>query len=258
MQKVVLPRRCSINWDRFPSPTADTTADIFNCIVGAHSCRSFPGTQALLDQNFTFSLDEQCAAMAHETDQTVEDGRVVYPKRFIVDLVANKEWYDAQGVEQWYVVVVRDQTASRMSRQHSPVHCANLTLLMEEEEIGTDSIARAIHKYILKEDGERRRMPTATTIGAWYRETFSQYADIGGIDRDDPVRLRRRLISGSALPSGNNVVLVSYEILMKLPELYIKLIYEALNIESNYVPTAKDGNHKYMVPSDSTSEDVSS
>lgn len=49
-----------------------------------------------------------------------------------------------------------------------------------------------------------------------------------------------------AISSGNNVVVVSYESLMKLKGVYIQLLYKALGIESNYVPEFRDGNEKYI------------
>mmetsp|Transcript_6693 Transcript_6693/g.14406 ORF Transcript_6693/g.14406 Transcript_6693/m.14406 type:complete len:422 (-) Transcript_6693:306-1571(-) len=253
IQKVVLPGACSSNWDAAPA----NRSAVPDCVLEACSCAFLPKNETLLRRNLTFSLDERCAAMARDTDQTVEDGRVVYPRRYLFDLVANKEWYDARGVEQWYVIVVRDQTASRMSRKRAPVHCSNDTLLEEEEEIGTDILVRTIRKYILEEEdgGKKHRKLTAATMGEWYRETFPEYVDIAGRDRHDPARLRRRLTAANTLPSGNNVVLVSYETLMKLPEIYIKLFYDTMGIASEHFPTAKDGNKKYMLTPDSPSED---
>jgi hypothetical protein len=42
------------------------------------------------------------------------------------------------------------------------------------------------------------------------------------------------------------VVLVSYESLLKLEGLYIKMLYHALGIESDYMPEISDGNLKHI------------
>ena len=49
-----------------------------------------------------------------------------------------------------------------------------------------------------------------------------------------------------ALPFGDNVVVVSYESLLKLKSTYIEMLYDVLGIDSNYVPTFRNGNAKYL------------
>ena len=49
------------------------------------------------------------------------------------------------------------------------------------------------------------------------------------------------------MPKGNHVVLASYESMMKLGDvLYLKMLYEALEMNTSYVPTVKNGNTKYI------------
>ena len=130
----------------------------------------------------------------------------IYPERYFLDIVANKEWYESQGVEQVFVIVIRDKTVSFTSRVG---HCNNALLRQKEEELGTELINSAIEKYILNGTDNGRKL-------------------------------------SSTLPSGNNVFLVSYETLLKLEDVYIRMIYNALGIESDYMPTFKDGNEKYV------------
>ena len=57
-------------------------------------------------------------------------------------------------------------------------------------------------------------------------------------------RSGRNLSNG--IPMGNNVVLVSYESLMMLKDPYVRMLYEALDIDSDHMPFIKDGNAKYI------------
>jgi hypothetical protein len=51
----------------------------------------------------------------------------------------------------------------------------------------------------------------------------------------------------SFMPSKNRVVLVSYESLMTIQAPYVKMLFKQLGIESEYMPTMKDGNAKYVI-----------
>lgn len=168
---------------------------------------------------------EHCAAMARDANITITEADFTNYKnattnRFILDIEASKEFYASRGVEQIFVIMVRDQTIRRIG----PVdhkYCQDHEILLEEEAVGTKIIERAVRKYIMEEPpplhpSERGQQP------------------------------HRGLSSTSTLPSGSNVVLVSYESLMKLGKLYIEMLYDALNIESNYIPDIKDGNLKYI------------
>jgi len=161
---------------------------------------------------------------------TERSAKIVYPPRYQLDIVSHKEWYDAQGVEQYFIIVVRDEKISSVARSK---HCNNETLRDDEEKVGTDIIINAINKYILA-DGEEE--VTGDTYGFWAAENF-QHDDDGKGSRN------RKL---SALPFGNNVVLVSYETMMKLGPIYVQMLYEVLGIETDYVPEIRDGNAKYV------------
>jgi hypothetical protein len=93
-------------------------------------------------------------------------------------------------------------------------------LKRQEDEVGT--------AFILKE-GERKVT----------RKTYPQVLEC----RLFPKPWRKL----NALPFGNNVVLVSYESLVKLEGTYIKMLYNVLGIESDYVPDIKNGNSKYVI-----------
>jgi hypothetical protein len=156
---------------------------------------------------------------------------VRYPPRYNLDIVTHKEWYDAHGVEQYFIIVVRDKNISHKARSKN--HCRQPRLVEEEEEVGRDIIIDAINKYILKTNQTGKKV-TRETYDFWHASTFQSTHGVG------------RKLAMSSLPSGNNVVLVSYESLLMLKEPYVQMLYETLGIESNYMPSIKDGNLKYV------------
>ena len=132
-------------------------------------------------------------------------------------------------MEVFNIIVVRDPTISLKSRKK---HCADPKLAAKEEEAGTDIIIDAINKYILENDEDR--LVTSKTYPMWHAKNL-----IGN-------RHLRRALSSTGLPSGQNVVLVSYESIMKLREVYVQILYKTLGIESDYQPIFMDGNAKYV------------
>lgn len=157
---------------------------------------------------------------------------IQYPARYQLDIVSHKSWYDAQGVEQFFVIVVRDQKISFVARTK---HCSNPKLKQEEEDIGTDIIVDAINTFILNKNGSHQNV-TRETYQYWAAQHF-QYQHGGH-------KHRRKL---SALPFGNNVVVVSYESLVKLGKTYVEMLYEVLGIESDYFPEILNSNEKYVM-----------
>lgn len=186
--------------------------------------------------------------MARDANMTLSrKGNDIYPQRYNLDIVASKEWYESKGVEQVFVIVLRDQSISAESRLG---HCNDQILKEEEEEIGTEIIIRAINKYVM---GGVRRL-SASSYESWYKEMFwEETNDINDNDNNLDDGGHRKL---SALPSGNNVFLVSYESLLKLKEVYVKMMYEALDIESDFMPSFKDGNAKYVKVTTPSSPEV--
>jgi len=171
------------------------------------------------------SMHDSCKEWARDAKMDDHRDKPIYPARYFLDIIASKEFYESKGIEQVFVIVLRDRNISFTSRKG---HCSMTNLREAEEEIGTDIIIRAINKYILKVTDHRK-----LSEALW-----GEY----GNDHGDGER--RRL--ASSLPSGDNVFLVSYESLLKLKETYIGMIYDALGIESDYMPTFKDGNQKYV------------
>lgn len=152
-------------------------------------------------------------------------GAVKYPHRYQLNMISHKEWYDTHGVEQFFIIVVRDETISSSARLK---HCNNQLYKDQEEKVGTDIIVSAINTYILT-DGEKN--VTKDTYKFWIAETFQRG------------RGRRKL---GTLPFGNNVVLVSYESLVMLGPTYVQMLYEVLGIETDFMPEIMDGNAKYV------------
>ncbi|KAL9186502.1 hypothetical protein ACHAXT_005740 [Thalassiosira profunda] len=172
---------------------------------------------------------EECSAMAEDLWNVQLDGRAIkYPTRYQLDIVKSKEWHDAHGVEQVFVIVVRDDKISFAARSSS--HCTDTKLRQQEEDVGMQIIVNAINKYILKDD--RAEALSQATLQPWVAK---QYQGEGG--------MRRRL---SAIPSNDGVVVVSYESLVKLGPAYVRMMYQALGIVSDFMPDVKDSNAKYL------------
>ncbi len=207
-----------------------------------------------------------CNAMADDLFGFRPNGKPVqYPPRYNLDIVSHKKWYDAHGVDQWMVIVMRDPDISAEARRGS--HCKDEKRLKEEDQMGTDIILDAINKYVL---GVDERKVTRETYKFWYAKNFNKDASPGIMvkkNKNDGGRKLRASASvtdstshddrrklqvlppaggGTLLPKGNNVVLVSYESMMKLGDVYLKMLYEALEIDTDYVPTVKNGNTKYV------------
>jgi hypothetical protein len=134
-------------------------------------------------------------------------------------------------VEVFNIIVIRDSTISLKARKGAR-HCQNQSRAKKEEEAGTAIIVDAINKYILENDKDR--LVTSETYPMWLVKNFNGNGHV------------RRALSSAGLLSGQNVVLVSYESLMKLQQVYVELLYKTLGIESDYQPDFKDGNFKYI------------
>ena len=172
---------------------------------------------------------KECGKIAHSLwGSPVTSTEADFPGRFSLDITSQKEFYDSLGVEQYFIIVLREQNISRKAR--SKVHCTNPKRLVKEEKVGTAIMIDAINKYVLNEEAEKQVTP----------ENFYFWKSKVGHDR-------RQLSSSShAIPHGNNVVLVSYESLMLLKDSYVKVLFETLGIEMNEMPNIVDGNAKYL------------
>jgi len=104
----------------------------------------------------------------------------------------------------------------------------------------------AINKYILahEEDGDDVRNVTSETFTRWAAQRYQKEAGDDNHHVGTRRRNRRRL---SALPSRNGIVVFSYETMVKLGGTYVKMLYDALGIESNYIPDdIRNSNKKYL------------
>jgi len=181
--------------------------------------------QCTRDQDDPIEI-EQCNAMATDIWGFQLNGKPMeYPIRYQLDITSHKKWYDDHGVEQFFVIVVRDDTISFAAR-HS--HCNSTELRQQEEDVGTDLIVDAINAFMLPNEGEKM---TSKEFTHWVAK---QYQDNHG----------RRMLS--ALPSRDNVVVVSYESLVKLGVTYVKMLFNVLGIESDDIPDIHDSNKKYL------------
>uniref|UniRef100_A0A7S3QFV7 Uncharacterized protein n=1 Tax=Chaetoceros debilis TaxID=122233 RepID=A0A7S3QFV7_9STRA len=186
-----------------------------------------------------------CNAMADELFDIRPNGKAVkYPPRYNLDVVSHKEWYEKYGVDQWIVIVLRDPDISIAAR--SKRHCTDTNRLLSEEQIGKDIIIDVINKYIL---GKDEKKVTRETYKFWYAKNF-QDQNMEGIRGRGGHQAQRRLQEASTMPpaltSKNRVVLVSYESMMGLGQVYIKMLYDTLEIETDFIPEVKNGNSKYV------------
>ena len=53
------------------------------------------------------------------------------------------------------------------------------------------------------------------------------------------------ILYSSLIPAKNNVVLVSYELMMKYEMQYVNALYKILGIQNRFVPEFQDANAKY-------------
>jgi hypothetical protein len=161
---------------------------------------------------------------------------VSYPGRYNLNIMRQKEWYEEQGVEFYLIIVLRDETISREGRKHAR-HCRTESLLLKEENASKKLIIEAINKYVI--NGNDDHPITSETFDTWVPYKYQSYSH-----RHNYNNMRRKL--SSAIPNNNNVILVSYESFELLQELYVKMLYDALGIESDYMPKIVDGNSKYV------------
>jgi hypothetical protein len=186
---------------------------------------------------------KECNAMSSDIYGIQLNGKpMIYPKRYQLDITSHKQWYDQQGVEQIFIIVMRDKTISYAARRD---HCANATLRKQEDDVGKELIIHAINTFIVDSDDEDDKVTTAS-FTHWIAK---QYQILHNGDSNDGngkyVRQRRRRLA-DALLNNNNVVIVSYETLIQLDATYIKMILSSLGIKSNFLPTIKDSNRKYV------------
>lgn len=175
-------------------------------------------------------------------EELKEANLVKYPTRIILNITAQRIWYEALEVEQVIVIVVRDEAMSLQSRLKN--HCRIVELAQEEEQIANNILNNAIKTFMIQGTSELEMAdgPLNTT----------DVYDI--MDKDfmwdpSPIIENRTdasdLLHASLIPSNNNVILVSYEAMMKYKQDYISEMYNVLGIESHFEPKFKDGNAKY-------------
>ncbi len=192
-------------------------------------------------------IDEECSHLIQELwgFDLPKGTPVTYPDRYHLNITTQKEWYEKQGVEFYIIIVIRDESVSREGRYHAD-HCQNKELLLKEESNGKKIIMEAINTFILE------RHPTSVDseeFDIWKASQYQPYLTQTGSDNYDKNVRTLKTSSRTAIPNNNNVILVSYESLMLLKELYVQMLYNALGIESDHVPIVKDGNSKYVMDS---------
>eukprot|EP00980_Cylindrotheca_fusiformis_P020914 scaffold7936_cov135-Cylindrotheca_fusiformis.AAC.1 len=183
-------------------------------------------------------------------EELKEKNRIRYPSRFLLNITAQRLWYEAHGTEQVIVIVVRDEVIGFASRVQS--HCHMPSLAMEEEGIATALLNDAVQTFFLEDGHVQSGLNGQWRAAAATNTNTTTVADIiqnksiwdptpiinNDLDPNDPLR-------SSLVPANNNVILVSYEAMMKYKQDYIQELYKALNIVSDYQPELRDGNLKY-------------
>jgi len=222
--------------------------------------------KAIILQECQYMKTLQTSMAGYKDQNKNRTPRIRYPGRYFLNIASHKQWYDSHGTEQYIIIVVRDKEMSFKSR--SEKHCAFANVAIEEERIATGIINDAIRTFMLGEDGEsvvddlekredhnmimnmnmNMNMNSAWNggiLGSWKEEEDDLLWDPTRFDENDKDQDENDVLHSSLIPSKNNVVLVSYESMMKLKGDYVKQLYEQLGIESDHIPVFKDGNAKY-------------
>lgn len=199
----------------------------------------------------------ECGQMAHEIWNVPNTTNIItHPKRYLLDIVSQKEWYDAHGVEQYFIIVTRDRYISRVSKLRR--HCKNFSQLRKEEEMGRKIIEDAINKYIVWSD-TKGKMVTRENSRFWRYDLDNDELNHDKIELNDKnetqytnsTSSRRKLSLNDSVSVSikNNVVLISYESLVLLRETYVRMLLEALDIQTPpdfKVSNIINGNKKYL------------
>ncbi|KAL3937805.1 MAG: hypothetical protein SGBAC_007152, partial [Bacillariaceae sp.] len=177
-------------------------------------------------------------------DQLQNNSLVMYPGRFMLNITSQKLWYDAHGTDQVIVIVVRDPAMSFQSRLKS--HCHIVELAKEEEAIANAILNDAIQTFFLDDKSGLQN----GFGGRWYGKTVEEIKQEAFLWDPTPIIENGTTTSGdplysSRIPAQNNVVLVSYEAMMKYQQDYVAELYKVMGIASTYKPVFKDGNAKY-------------
>lgn len=189
-------------------------------------------------------IDEWLANVNHVTAEELRKKNLVkYPPRFILNITAQKMWYDAHGTEQVIIIVVRDEHMSFQSRLKG--HCQIVELAQEEERIATGILNDAVQTFFLDDKSGFR----SGFGGRWSASTVQEIMQGRFLWDPSPMIENKTdpsdLLHASLIPANNNVILVSYEAMMKYEQDYIQQLYRVLDIESKFEPEFQDGNAKY-------------
>lgn len=195
-------------------------------------------TKSMQNQRLNENVKQCCNSLAeHAFGYKSNDEPIRYPGRYSLNIAKHKEFYDAHGVDQWVIIVLRDPDISVASRYKSN-HCRVKELLEAEERVGKAIISDTINKYILDND---ERQVTPENFEHWTITTQNQLRrrlNLRGIETDAAL--------SSVIPAKNNVVIVSYESMVFLGDQYFEMLFKTLDIQTNFIPSVKNGNSKYV------------
>merc|ERR1712038_1499222 len=74
----------------------------------------------------------ECAQMTNDV-WGFSSNKIKYPKRYNLDIVSHKEAMSKWGVEQFFIIVLRDSDTSHKARKRN-YHCTIESLARKEEE----------------------------------------------------------------------------------------------------------------------------
>ena len=223
-------------------------------------CREMKQKQISLPHGFEYDTRLIFGPISRNVPQANYEALIDYPTRYFLNITSHKQWQEAHGVEQVIVIVVRDREISFQSRLKS--HCADPNIARAEERIATEIINNAIREYLLEGKDETNEKNEEKVNNPWFMNFFKENKDEEedenkDEEEDDDVRILWNpskykknskgsdILHSSLIPARNNVVLVSYETMLKMKGGYVKQLYEILGIKSDFAPIFKDGNAKY-------------
>jgi hypothetical protein len=174
------------------------------------------------------------------THQASYSGSLPLPPRWFVNITSHLQWYRSRGVDARVIIVFRDATLSRRSRDK---HCSYGHVKQVEEDLGMSLMLEAIDHYLPKATPQPAQPPPDLENSG------------GGVDANSRVLRERHtqisrhlaLHNGILQADDQAITIVSYELLMRLQNVYLQSLFSSLGIASDYAPEFIDGNAKHAM-----------
>ena len=102
--------------------------------------------EALVPEDCSRPVEKSAVILARcQNEVQITDGRVIYPKRFFVNITSHIQWYQDRGVEITAILLMRDRSISRMGKFRD--HCGIPTTAIEEDEVAASIQKETMRNY---------------------------------------------------------------------------------------------------------------